>query len=126
MKHETIDCRRDARRPTYITGKLRMGSSEHPCWLRDLSAGGALIFAEVPVTSGDRMVLEVDDKKLAAYVRWTDYPLLGVQFETGSMVTTRKTKAGDEARGGLGLRARLSESSDSESMSRMRRWWNGR
>ena len=100
MKHENIDSRRDARRPTYITGKMKFGTIEVPCWVRDLSAGGALVFAEVPLNSGDRVIMEVDDKQLAAYVRWIDYPLVGVQFEPGSMVrgkrvTSNSTKALD-------------------------------
>lgn len=86
MKHENIDCRRDSRRPTYITGKIKFGTIEMPCWVRDLSAGGALVFAEMPLNLGARVLMEVDDKRLAAYVRWIDYPLIGVQFEQGSMV----------------------------------------
>ena len=102
-----------------------MGSERHPCWIRDLSAGGALIFAEVPVSSGDRMLLEVNDKRLAAYVRWTDYPLLGVQFETGSMVSRRRrAAAGADANGSL-LRAGLSNDLPDSVIARLRSWWNG-
>lgn len=97
MKHEKIDSRSDSRRPTYITGKLKFGTIEVPCWVRDLSAGGALVFAEVPLGSGDRVIMEVDDKRLAAYVRWIDYPLVGVQFEQGSMVKG-KPGAGDSTK----------------------------
>lgn len=126
MKHESIDSRRDARRPTYITGHLRIGATSHPCWIRDLSAGGALIFAEVPVSNGDRMVLEVDNKKLAAYVRWIDYPLLGVQFEAGSMVEARPKVALGERAIGSGLRAKLAGETSDVAVSKLRRWWNGR
>ena len=126
MKHETIDCRQDARRPTYVTGRLRIGSASHPCWIRDLSAGGALIFAEVPVSGGDRMVLEVNEKALAAYVRWTDYPLLGVQFEKGSMVVRGGQALAGKGVTGSALRAGLSRPPPAPVTERLRRWWNGR
>lgn len=125
MKHESVDCRRDARRPTYITGRVRIGADDHPCWIRDLSAGGALLFAELPIKQGDRLVLEVNDRKLAAYVRWTDYPLVGVQFEEGSMVQKKGVQAQGSSTSGRQLREGLQGGASSTTTERLRRWWNG-
>lgn len=121
MKHESIDCRRDARRATYITGTLKKGGLSNPCWVRDISAGGALIFAEVPLDRGDRVIMQVGDKTFAAYIRWIDYPLAGLQFESGSMVTTEGTKAGAYTTT-KNLRQRISNENDGLA-GRLRRWF---
>ncbi len=124
MKHETVDCRRDSRRPTYITGTIKKGALANACWVRDISAGGALIFAEVPLDRGDRVILSVDDKTLAAYIRWIDYPLAGLQFEEGSMI-----KGGAAAKDGPvtpagRLRDNLTNS-DEGVRGRLLRWFKG-
>ena len=124
MKHENIDCRRDARRPTYITGKIKFGTIEMPCWVRDLSAGGALVFAEVPLSAGDRVIMEVDDKQLAAYVRWIDYPLVGVQFEQGSMVMGKRVTSNSAKTLDRNVRNFISGKPDTVG-ARLARWFKG-
>lgn len=123
MKHEPIDCRNDTRRPTYITGTLKKGGMTNPCWVRDISVGGALVFAEIPLDRGDRVVMSVDDKSFAAYVRWIDYPLAGLQFEDGSMVKGGGAKA-DAVTTTKNLRAGLSEK-EHGFLGRVRRWARG-
>ncbi len=124
MKHETIDCRRDTRRPTYITGTIQKAGMANPCWVRDISAGGALIFAEVPLDRNDRVILAVDDKSLAAYVRWVDYPLAGLQFEAGSMIRGGTASREGVATPGGRLRDKLT-TSDEGLAGRVRRWFQG-
>lgn len=122
MKHERIDCRQDARRPTYITGTIKKGGMTNPCWVRDISAGGALVFAEVPLDRGDRVIMSVDDKTFAAYVRWIDYPLAGLQFENGSMVKGTRSGTVSEASTARSLRANLNPP-EHGFLGRVQRWF---
>ena len=122
MKHEPIDCRQNERRATYITGTLKKGGLSNPCWVRDVSVGGALIFAEVPLSRGDRVVMHISDNTFAAYVRWVDYPLAGLQFETGSMVRGRYVAKEGPYTLTQTLRDRITNEHDGLA-GRLRRWF---
>lgn len=86
MNMHSRETRRGKRRQTYLTATVVIGAAKHSVWVRDISAGGAQIFFEDPISVGQRIIFTVDKNQRGAIVRWVNHPLAGIEFEQGQAI----------------------------------------
>lgn len=72
---------RPSRATVGMRAEVRLGDTQHPAWLMNLSGGGAMLKGGPPMAPGDALFLHFNVlRPIAAYVRWVERDEAGVMF----------------------------------------------